>query len=158
MKTFFRAQLQTDRLILIIVLALLLEGCRVTLVPDYDDSIAQEILKTAKRVDMFYLDMLETTDNENGDRAYNKMVDSYVEIEVELASLLSKNKIRPLNENSIRICEITLELWVKYKEEHKEDNELSDGLIKLNRLTFNDLFYAMLVAEKAKEIISNPPK
>ena len=158
MKTFFRAQLQTDRLILIIVLALLLEGCRVTLVPDYDDSIAQEILKTAKRVDMFYLDMLETTDNENGDRAYNKMVDSYVEIEVELASLLSKNKIRPLNENSIRICEITLELWVKYKEEHKEDNELSDGLIKLNRLTFSDLFYAMLVAEKAKEIISNPPK
>jgi hypothetical protein len=51
-----------------------------------------------------------------------------------------------------------LELWVKYKEEHKEDNELSDGLIKLNRLTFSDLFYAMLVAEKAKEIISNPPK
>ena len=158
MKTFFRAQLQTDRLILIIVLALLLEGCRVTLVPDYDDSIAQEILKTAKRVDMFYLDILETTVNENGDRAYIKMVDSYVEIEVELASLLSKNKIRPLNENSIRICEITLELWVKYKEEHKEDNELSDGLIKLNRLTFSDLFYAMLVAEKAKEIISNPPK
>jgi PBP1b-binding outer membrane lipoprotein LpoB len=158
MKTFFRAQLQIDRLILIIVLALLLAGCRVTLLPDYDDSIAQEILETAKRVDKFYLDMLETTVNENGDRAYNKMVDSYVEIEVELSSLLSKNKIRPLNENSIRICEITLELWVKYKEEHKEDNELSDGLIKLNRLTFSDLFYAMLVAEKAKEIISNPPK
>jgi PBP1b-binding outer membrane lipoprotein LpoB len=158
MKTFFRAQLQIDRLILIIVLALLLAGCRVTLLPDYDDSIAQEILETAKRVDKFYLDMLETTVNENGDRAYNKMVDSYVEIEVELSSLLSKNKIRPLNENSIRICEITLELWVKYKEEHKEDNELSDGLIKLNRLTFSDLFYAMLVAEKAKEIISNLPK
>ena len=158
MKTFFRPKLQTYLIYLIILLAFLSEGCRVTLVPDYDDSIAQEILETAKRVDKFYLDMLETTVNENGDRAYNKMVDSYVEIEVELASLLSKNKIRPLNENSIRICEITLELWVKYKEEHKEDNELSDGLIKLNRLTFSDLFYAMLVAEKAKEIISNPPK
>lgn len=158
MKTFFRPKLQTYLIYLIIILAFLSEGCRVTLVPDYDDSIAQEILETAKRVDKFYLDMLETTVNENGDRAYNKMVDSYVEIEVELASLLSKNKIRPLNENSIRICEITLELWIKYKEEHKEDNELSDGLIRLNRLTFSDLFYAMLVAEKAKEIISNPPK
>ena len=158
MKTFFRPKLQTYLIYLIIILAFLSEGCRVTLVPDYDDSIAQEILETAKRVDKFYLDMLETTVNENGDRAYNKMVDSYVEIEVELASLLGKNKIRPLNENSIRICEITLELWIKYKEEHKEDNELSDGLIRLNRLTFSDLFYAMLVAEKAKEIISNPPK
>ena len=158
MKTIFRVQLRTHLLFLIIVLALFFEGCRVTLVPDYDDSISQEILETAKRVDKFYLDMLETTVNENGDRSYDKLVDSYVEIEIELGSLLNKNKIRPLNENSTRICEITLELWVKYKEEHKEDNELSDGLIKLNRLTFSDLFYAMLVAEKAKEIISNPPK
>lgn len=143
---------------LIIIFVFLSEGCRVTLVPDYDDSISHEILETAKRVDKFYLDMQETTVNENGDRAYNNMVDSYVEIEIELSSLLNKNKIRPLNENSIRICEITLELWVKYKDEHKEDNELTDGIIKLNRLTFRDLFYAMLVAEKAKEIISNPPQ
>jgi len=158
MKTFFKMQLQTHLIYLIIILAFLSEGCRVTLVPDYDDSIAQEILETAKRVDMFYLDMYETTVNEDAERSYDKFVKSYVEIEVELSSLLNKNKIRPLNENSIRICEITLELWVKYKEEHKEDNELSDGLIKLNQLTFSDLFYAMLVAEKAKEIISNPPK
>jgi hypothetical protein len=158
MKTFFRGQLKVYQLCLIIIVTLILEGCRVTLIPDYDDSISQEILETAKLVDKFYLDMLETKVNENGDRSYDKLVDSYVEIEIELGSLLNKNKIRPLNENSTRICEITLELWVKYKEEHKEDNELSDGLIKLNRLTFSDLFYAMLVAEKAKEIISNPPK
>jgi len=158
MKTIFRVQPRTHLLFLIIVVALFFEGCRVTLVPDYDDSISQEILETAKRIDKFYLDMLETTINENGNRAYGKFVDSYVEIEIELTSLLNKNKIRPLNENSTRICEITLELWIKYKEEHKEDNELSDGLIKLNRLTFSDLFYAMLVSEKAKEIITNPRK
>lgn len=158
MKKFLKAQPQIYLIYLITISALLFNGCRVTLLPDYDDSISQEILETAKRVDKFYLNMLETTVNENDERAYNKMVNSYVEIEVELVSLLSKNKIRPLNENSIRICEITLELWVKYKNEHKEDNELSDGLIKLNLLTFRDLFYAMLVAEKAKEIISNPPK
>lgn len=158
MKKFLKAQPQIYLIYLITISALLFNGCRVTLLPDYDDSISQEILETAKRVDKFYLNMLETTVNENDERAYNKMVNSYVEIEVELASLLSKNKIRPLNDNSIRICEITLELWVKYKNEHKEDNELSDGIIKLNRLTFRDLFYAMLVAEKAKEIISNPPK
>lgn len=79
-------------------------------------------------------------------------------IEVELNSLLSKNRIRPLNENSTRIYEITIQLWMKYKAEHKKDNTLSDGLIKLNQETFSDLFYAMQVAEKGKEMVSNPPQ
>ena len=78
-----------------------------------------------------------------------------MDIEVEINSLLNKNKVRPLNENSTRICEITLQLWQKYKEEHKTDNTLSDGLIKLNRQSFSDLFFAMQVAEEGKKIIDN---
>jgi len=77
---------------------------------------------------------------------------------VELNSLLNKNRIRPLNEHSTRICEITMQLWQKYKEEHKTDNTLNNGLIQLNRSTFDDLFFAMQVAEKAKDIVSNPPQ
>ncbi|MCK5170786.1 MAG: hypothetical protein KAQ75_12990, partial [Bacteroidales bacterium] len=69
-----------------------------------------------------------------------------------------KNKVRPLNENSTRICEITLELWQKYKEEHRSDQTLSNGLIQLNRKTFSDLFFAMQVAEKGKETVNNPPQ
>ena len=42
--------------------------------------------------------------------------------------------------------------------EHKKDNTLSNGLIKLNRKTFSDLFFAMQVAEKGKEIVNNPPQ
>jgi len=102
--------------------------------------------------------MMETTAPENDGRAYDKFSDQYVNIEVELNSLLNKNKVRPLNTHSTRICEITKQLWVKYKEEHKTDNTLNDGLIKLNQLTFSDLFYAMQVAEKAKDIVSNPPQ
>ena len=75
-----------------------------------------------------------------------------------LGSLLNQNKIKPLNQNSTRIVEITLELWQKYKEEHRSDNTLSNGLIKLNRKTFSDLFYAMQVAEKGKELSTNPPE
>lgn len=132
--------------------------CSVTLIPNYDESIAKQIESLAKQVDKFYLEMLETTSNSNGGRAFKKFTESYVNIEVELNSLLNKNQVRPLNENSIRICEITLQLWIKYKNEHKEDNNLSDGLIKLNRKTFGDLFYSMQVAEAAKNIINNPPK
>lgn len=135
-----------------------LQSCKVTLIAPYDAAISTQIDNTAKTVDKFYLSMMETTAPENDGRAYDKFSDQYVNIEVELNSLLNKNKVRPLNTHSTRICEITKQLWVKYKEEHKTDNTLNDGLIKLNQLTFSDLFYAMQVAEKAKDIVSNPPQ
>ncbi len=137
---------------------LALNSCKVTLLPSYDAGISEQIENTSKTVDKFYLSMLEFTSSENDGRVFDKFAREYVDIEVELNSLLTKNKIRPLNENSTRICEITLQLWIKYKEEHKTDNTLSDGLIKLNRKTFSDLFYAMRVAEEGKKIAANPPQ
>ena len=143
----------------VVVLSVLaLNSCKVTFLPGYDARIAQQIENTSKAIDKFYLSMLDTTSAEKGGRAFAKFSEQYVNIEVELNSLLNKNKVRPLNENSTRICEITLQLWMKYKEEHKKDNTLSDGLIKLNRKTFGDLFYAMQVAEKGKAMVSNPPQ
>jgi hypothetical protein len=136
----------------------ILNSCRVTLVPNYNAGIAEQIDNTSKIVDKFYLMMLETTLVQNGERAFSKYAEKYVDIEVELNSLLNKNKIRPLNENSTRICEITLELWIKRKVEHKTKDNLSDALIKLNRKDFSDLFFAMQVAEKAKSQINNPPQ
>jgi len=144
-------------LMISLVSLMLFSTCRITLVPPYDAVIMEQIDETSKAVDKFYLSMLETTSNSGGGRAYEAFVEDYVNIEVELNSLLNKNKIRPLNQNSTRISEITLQLWLKYKNEHKEDNSLPDGMIELNRKTFADLFYAMQVAEKAKEIITNPP-
>ena len=146
-------------LLSVVILSLLaLNACKVTFIPGYDAKIAEQIENTSKAVDKFYLSMLDTTSAEKGGRAFTKFSEQYVNIEVELNSLLNKNRIRPLNENSTRICEITIQLWMKYKAEHKKDNSLSDGLIKLNQKTFSDLFYAMQVAEKGKEMVSNPPQ
>ena len=90
--------------------------------------------------------------NENGARNYDKFIDQYVEIEADLNALLMKNKVRALNENSLRICEITIEFWKKYKNEHKKDIVLETGIIKLNRLTMRDLMYSMQVAEEGKKM------
>ncbi|HDR51567.1 MAG TPA: hypothetical protein ENN90_08100 [Mariniphaga anaerophila] len=133
-------------------------SCRVTLLPEYNAEISKNIENTAKLVDKFYLLMSETTSEENSGRSYDRFAEMYVEIEVEINSLLNQNKIRPLNENSTRICEITLELWQKYKEEHKTDNTLSNGLIRLNRKVFADLFFAMQVAEEGNKLVNNPPE
>jgi len=141
-----------------ISIVIAISACKVTFIPDYDASVMEQIENTSKLVNKFYLSMLEATSEEQGGRSYDKFADQYVNVEVELYSLLNKNKIRPLNENSTRICEITIELWIKYKEEHRQDNTLSNGLIKLNRKTFDDLFFAMQVAEKGKEIVAQPPQ
>lgn len=144
--------------ILLFFTLVILNSCKVTFIPSYDANISEQIDNTAKGVDLFYLSMLENTTQENDGRSFIKFSEKYVEMEVELNSLLNRNKIRPLNENSIRICEITLELWQKYKGVHKEDDTLSNGEIIYNRKIFNDLFYAMQVAEKGKELVKNPPK
>ncbi|WP_372933345.1 hypothetical protein [Mariniphaga sediminis] len=135
-----------------------LASCRVAFIPNYNATISKNIETTAKQVDKFYLTMLEKTTEENGGRNYDKFTEEYVEIEVEINFILNQNKVRPLNKNSTRICEITLELWQKYKKEHKTDNTLSNGLIRLNRKSFSDLFYAMQVAEEGKKIAANPPQ
>jgi len=128
-----------------------LPGCKVTFLPAYNAQLAEQMEATSKAVDTFYLTMLETTTPVNDGRTYTKFVHQYIAIEVELTSLLNKNTLRPLNANSTRICEITLQLWVKYKQEHKKDNTLSDGAIKLNRKSFRDLFFAMQTAENYKK-------
>jgi len=132
-----------------------LVGCSVIFLPAYNAQLSNQIDITSKAVDLFYSSMLDSTTTTNEGRAYSKFSDQYLTIEADLNSLLTKNTIRPLNANSTRICQITLQLWMKYKEEHKKSNTLSDGIIKLNQKTFNDLFNAMQVVEKGKAMLNS---
>ena len=124
-------------------------SCKVQLVANYDVELSNEINSTAKKVDNFYLTMQEIP---VANRQFSNFSPTYIDIEVDLNSLVTKNRVRPLNTESTRIAEITLQLWEKYKEEHKKDNTLSNGLIKLNKKTFSDMFYAMQVAEEGKKV------
>jgi hypothetical protein len=127
-------------------------ACKVQFIPSYDAELSKEINETAKKIDNFFLTMQDVP---LADRQYDHFSTGYIEIEVDLNSLVTKNRVRPLNTESTRITEISLQLWEKYKEEHKKDNSLSNGLIKLNRKTFSDLFYAMQVAEEGKRVGGN---
>lgn len=135
-------------LTIFIIFALLCE-CRVKLIADYDATVAEAIIKLAKDVDTFYAQLLETPGDK---RDYNEFADKYLAIEVELRSLIIRNKVRPLNKESIGIAENTLELWLKYKNKHKEVNIYKDALAKQHRNRFDKLFTAMAVAEEAKRL------
>ena len=128
-----------------------LANCSVKLVADYDAAVAESIIEVAQRVDTFYTRLLETPQDE---RKYVKSVDNYIAIEVELRSLVMRNKIRRLNDESIEIAETTLEKWSKYKKAHKENDLYKDALVLLHRERFTKLFTAMAIAEEAKRLTS----
>jgi hypothetical protein len=97
------------QLLAVLIIGLTLGGCTIKLVADYDSTTFEEIIKVGKKVDRFYGDLLETP---SSDRHYDKYADKYVEIETDLRSLYMRNKVRALNDESTRISEITLNLWL----------------------------------------------
>jgi hypothetical protein len=138
---------------IVLVFSVLVISCKVTLVPTYDADIAKQIELVTKKVDKFYLTMFETTTESNG-REYSNFVKEYIDIEVELNSLLNTNRVRPLNTESTRNCEIARDIWVKYKEKHKSDNGISDVDIELNLDYLRDLFVVIQIGEGVKNKVT----
>lgn len=136
----------------LILSILLFSACRIILLPNYDDKIAEQIENVSKSIDKFYLTMLETTTESNGGRAYGKFAEQYITIEIELQSLLNKNKARAKNEETVKICEKTITMFEKYKNEHKKENTISDTDIKLNLEYLRGILYPFMISEDAKKM------
>ncbi len=124
-------------------------GCSVKLVSDYDQTTADELIRIAKKVDMFYGNLSELSESE---REYRKFSKDYIDIESDIRSLVIRNKMRPLNEESIKISETILGEFMKYRKKHKDENLYKNTLITLHRNRLLRLFTAMSVAEQAKQI------
>lgn len=135
------------KLIILLTILLIILSCSVKLVSDYDRDTAYKIVEISKMVDLFYMNIFETDSLE---RNYDKFAEDYKLIEVELRALLMMNKIRPLNEESTEIAESILELWLKYKDAHKERDTYKDAQIKLHQKRFNRNFIAMATGEAVK--------
>ena len=137
------------QLAFIMVAAIALGGCSIQLVADYDSVTFEEIIKVGKKIDKFYGDLIEAAAT---DRQYDTYADRYVEIETDLRSLYTRNKVRALNEESTEISEIILKLWLKYKSNHKTKDGYSNGNARLDRARFTRLFISAADAEMAKKL------
>ena len=140
---------QLLRLGLFFILVLSITGCTFQMVADYDSVAFEEILRVGKKVDKFYGDLLELKPSE---RAYQKFSNQYVEIETDIRSIVTRNKLRVLNQESVEIAETTLKLWLKYKDNHQAKDAYADGMAKLDRNRFIRLFAAAADAERAKNL------
>jgi len=117
-------------------------------VAEYDATVKEEIVQIAKKVDLFWGNLIDTDINQ---RSYELFKDRYNEIETELRGLLMKNEIRPLNEESTKQAQILLDLWIQDKQIHKESNSFSDFEAKRHREHFTRVFTAMAKGEDIKE-------
>lgn len=145
--------LKTSRIIFSVILIFgILSGCTVKYVADYDAAIKDETVQIAKKVDLFWGDLLDT-DIEN--RQYDVFKDQYNEIETDIRGLLMKNQIRALNKISTKQVSILLDLWIEDKNIHKASDTFTDFEAKRHRKQFVRAFTAIAKGEEARNLTSS---
>jgi hypothetical protein len=137
------------RSLIILCCVLCSVSCTVRYVAEYNAALSDEIIRVAKKVDYFYANLQNASDSL---RTFDKSVEHYTEIDVDLNSILMRNKIRPLNSESAKIAENIVSLWTKYKNSHKENNTYKNALLTLHRQRMGRMFSAMFDAEEAKKM------
>ncbi len=133
----------------LLISAITVSGCTVKYVADYDASLKEEIVQVAKKVDLFWGELLDTAASE---RKYDKSKDRYNQIEADIRGLVMKNEIRVLNKESTKQANIALDLWIEDKNLHKDNDTFSDFEAKRHRKQFTRVFTAMAKGEEAKNI------
>lgn len=136
------------RMVMLVIFAsLMMSGCTVKYVAEYDAEVKEDIIKVAKKVDLFWGNLLDVDVDK---RQYENFKQSYNEIESDIRSLVLKNEIRPLNEASTEQAKIALKLWTVDREKHKADDGFSNGRAKLHQRQLSRVFAAMAKGEAAK--------
>ena len=131
----------------ILLLISAVTGCTVQYVADYDASIKEEIVQTAKKVDKFWGNLL---DQEEANRPYETFKDQYNEIETDIRGLVMKNEIRALNKESTKQAKNILELWVQDRGLHKKNDGFSNFEANRHRTQYSRMFTAMAKGEEVK--------
>lgn len=126
--------------------------CTLQLVADYDQSTLQQLELVAKKVDRLYVELSYTPEQQ---RTYQKVTSQYLDIEVSLEALKTRQQLRALNELTLKQVDITISLFRQDRELHKQRNTVSDFLLKRRRKQYNRLFISMIKGEEAKKIINN---
>lgn len=137
-------------------LALLLAGCAVSFVAEYDKATEDRLIGAYERVSRFYDDLAETAPVQRG---YDRFAPRYADVATDLRVLLLRQRARASNSESEQIVAKILENWERTRERHKRfsadperrTNAYPDSLLALDRQQFEDQFRTAVVAERAKK-------
>src|SRR6188472_3946559 len=132
------------RLTLFTLLIISLVSCRVTLVPEYNAKLEEDISKAAKANDKLYIDLLDASTEK---RVYDTYKERYNDIESDINSIQLKNEARNNNEDFLKIIKNLKEGFTEAKKYHKDNKTLSDGEIKAYQATLSGLWKPLYIAE-----------
>ena len=140
------------RLPLILIFISTLFACRVTLVPEYNAKLEEDISKAAKANDKLYIDLLDAAIEK---RNYDVYKERYNDIESDINSIQLKNEARNKNEDFLKIIKNLKEGFAEAKKYHKDNKTLSDGEIKAYQATISGLWKPLYIAERGLKINQN---
>jgi len=146
------ASIIVRRISLIFFVVSLLLSCKVTLVPEYNFQLEEQIANAAKATDKLYIDMLDVPLN---NRTYESFKDRYNDIESEINSIKLKNEARPKNADFLVINKNLKDAFEEAKKFHKDNSTLSNGEAKAYQASLAGFWKPLYVAEIA---LKNPGK
>ncbi len=127
-------------------IACLFVSCRVTLVPEYNAQLEDQIINTAKATDRLYIDLLDAAPSQ---REYTVVQPRYSEIEADINSIELKNQGRIKNGDFLVIIKNLKDAFLEAKKFHKEHKTLSNGEILSYQATLAGFWKPLYLAEKA---------
>ncbi|MEP6595031.1 MAG: hypothetical protein ABJA71_03750 [Ginsengibacter sp.] len=123
-----------------------LHSCQVQLVPQYNAELEQEIITAAKMSDKLYLEIMNApTDKKD----FGFYTDKYLDIEVEINSILLKNETRPKAGDIVASAQKLKDFFVKAMEDHKNKHTLSHGELLIYNEQLKAFWKPVLVEEMA---------
>lgn len=129
-----------------LLIACLFISCRVSLVPEYNAQLEDQISNTAKATDRLYIDMLDASP---ADRNYEVVQPRYSEIEADINSIELKNQGRIKNGDFLVIIKNLKDAFQEAKKFHKDRKTLSNGEILVYQSTLAGFWKPLYLAEKA---------
>ena len=127
-------------------LLVLFLSCKVSLVPEYNAALEDQIAKAAQENDRLYIDLLDIP---SSDRQYKNFMDRYNTIESEINTIQLKNEARRNNADFMVIIKNLKDAFAEAKKYHKDHNGLSDGEIKAYQASLAAFWKPLYVAERA---------
>jgi len=140
--------------VLAAVISVLLIGCQITLISEYDEQIDQSATALQKGMDTLLTELAAQSDSP-GPSYFNSFDSFYAELFVDLRSLLIRAQSHPKNsltEKQIQLMIKNLELFQKSHMETAEANgTIAPEALMIHRDLFNQGWKAIIELEIAKK-------
>ncbi|NLS11957.1 hypothetical protein HGP28_03510 [Vibrio sp. SM6] len=117
-------------------------------VASYDARSVDHMYKLETKIDRFYQTLKYTPVARRG---YADFRDRYFDIDVEIRALLRQQQRRANNQETVQQVTILAQLWAQDKQQHQQQNRLSDFVVERRIKQYQRLFDALIAGENAKK-------